>query len=131
MRIAPRRPQRLVALLLAAAAVSLALSVDASGAATARTAVADAYYAPGPAAPQSQGLDAFRQFLSSEQTSFDLQSYPFFGSLVDDRGRTNTFSLMMQQNNHVDCLPLSYALEGVMFNQGSGFTAGGAKAYRT
>ena len=119
------RARRLIAALIGAAVLPAALCVPAAGAAP--VAATNAYYAPSAAAPQSRSVAAFRSFVSSEQTRYDLQSYPFFGSLVDDRGRTNTFSLMMQQNNHVDGLPLSYALEGVMVNQGTGFTAGGVQ----
>ena len=56
--------------------------------------------ASSPSAPQARSVQAFRRFLSSERTEFDLQSYPFFGSLVDRKGRTSTFSLMMQQTEH-------------------------------
>jgi hypothetical protein len=135
MHSTPRAARRLVAGLLAVASLAAVATGQASAAAptTSPSSVAktptttNAYYSPTTTAPQSKSLSAFRSFLSSEQTRFDLQSYPFFGSLVDDRGRTNTFSLMMQQNNQVDGLPLSYALEGVMFNQGTGFTAGGVQ----
>lgn len=110
---------------LALAGLTVAVLQPASAAPTPTT--TNAYYSPSTGQPQSRSVTAFRTFLSSEQTRFDLQSYPFFGSLVDDRGRTNTFSLMMQQSNHVMNLPISYALEGVMFNRGDGFTAGGVK----
>jgi hypothetical protein len=133
MHSSSRAARRLAAGLLAAASLAVVATGQASAAPSSTSTPAkaatttNAYYSPSPSVPQSKSLSAFRSFLSSEQTRFDLQSYPFFGSLVDDRGRTNTFSLMMQQNNHVDGLPLSYALEGVMFNQGTGFTAGGVQ----
>jgi hypothetical protein len=112
----------------AAAAVvcaSLGVVTPAAQAAPAPTPVVNAYYSPTAQAPQSRSAAAFRKFLSTERTEFDLQSYPFFGSLVDSRGRTSTFSLMMQQTNDIFDLPLSYAVEGVMVNRGSGFTLGG------
>lgn len=68
-----------------------------------------------------------RRYLSTAQPGFDLQSYVFYGSLVEPDGDTNTFSLMMQTSNRVvaEVPTLSYAVEGVMFNGGSGFTVGG------
>ena len=59
--------------------------------------------------------------------AYDLQSYVFYGSLVEPSGKTNTFSFMMQQSNRVVAeLPsLSFAVEGVMFNGDDGFVVGG------
>jgi hypothetical protein len=91
------------------------------------TPAVNAYYSPTASAPQSRSVAAFRRFLSTERTEFDLQSYPFFGSLVDRKGRTRTFSLMMQQTNDILDLPISYAVEGVMVNKGTGFTLGGVE----
>lgn len=120
---------RVAAAAVAAAAVvgSLGLSAGGAAAAPAPTPEVNAYYSPKALAPQSTSPGAFRRFLSTERTEFDLQSYPFFGSLVDAKGRTSTFSLMMQQNNDIDFLPLSYAVEGVMVNRGTGFTLGGVQ----
>ncbi|MFN8167377.1 MAG: lipocalin family protein [Candidatus Nanopelagicales bacterium] len=111
----------------AVALLSSSLAAPVASAVPAPTPAVNAYYSPKAEAPQSRSGAAFRKFLSTERTEFDLQSYPFFGSLVDTRGRTSTFSLMMQQTNDVDVLglQLSYAVEGVMVNRGSGFTLGG------
>jgi hypothetical protein len=112
----------------AAACASLGLVAGSASASTPPpTTPVNAYYSSTPSAPQSRSVQAFRRFLSTERTEFDLQSYPFFGSLVDRKGRTSTFSLMMQQTNDIDDLPLSYAVEGVMVNKGSGFTLGGVQ----
>lgn len=122
------RARRRVAVLMGAVLVTPLVVVGPSAHAEGGASVSTkAYYSAKASAPQSRSVPALRRFLSSEQTRFDLQSYPFFGSLVDDAGRTNTFSLMMQQNNNVDGLPLSYAVEGVMFNRGKGFTVGGVQ----
>lgn len=86
-----------------------------------------AYYAPTPEVPQSVSPAGLRTYLSTEQTQFDLQSFPMYGSLIGDGGDVTTFSVMMQQSNDVSPqLPgLSYAVEGIMWNSGDGFRAGG------
>ena len=88
-----------------------------------------AYYSNATRAPQSVSPAAMRAFLSREQPQFDLQSYPAYGSLIDDAGRTTTVSLLTQQTN--DVLPavpgLSYAVDGVMLNSGAGATVGGVQ----
>lgn len=111
----------------AAACVSVGLLAAGPAAAVPAPEAVNAYYSPTASAPQSRSVAAFRNFLSTERTEFDLQSYPFFGSLVDRKGRTRTFSLMMQQTNDIANLPLSFAVEGVMVNKGSGFTLGGVE----
>jgi hypothetical protein len=123
------QPARLARAVAATAAACLSLGLLASGPAAAAPApeAVNAYYSPTASAPQSRSVAAFRKFLSTERTEFDLQSYPFFGSLVDRKGRTRTFSLMMQQTNDIANLPLSFAVEGVMVNKGTGFTLGGVE----
>lgn len=123
-------PTKVAAAAAAAAVACASLGLVTPGpvsAAPAPTPSVNAYYSPSASAPQSRSVAAFRKFLSTERTEFDLQSYPFFGSLVDRKGRTRTFSLMMQQTNDVANLPLSYAVEGVMVNKGDGFTLGGVQ----
>ena len=130
MTLARTRLTKVAAAAAAAAAACASLGLMAGGAAAstpAATPVVNAYYSPKATTPQSTSVQAFRRFLSSERTEFDLQSYPFFGSLVDSKSRTRTFSLMMQQTNDIAGLPLSYAVEGVMVNKGSGFTLGGVQ----
>lgn len=88
-----------------------------------------AFYSNSARAPQSVSPAAMRAFLSREQPQFDLQSYPMYGSLIDEAGRTTTVSLLTQQTN--DVLPavpgLSYAVEGVMLNSGGGVVIGGVQ----
>ena len=130
MTLAHTRVSTLAATAAAAAAICATLGLAADGASASTpsaTTPVNAYYSSSAAAPQSRSVQAFRRFLSSERTEFDLQSYPFFGSLVDSKGRTSTFSLMMQQTNDIADLPLSYAVEGVMVNKGTGFTLGGVQ----
>lgn len=97
--------------------------------ATAGGPVSAAYYSSGYSAPQAKSPAGMRRYLSTMHPSFDLQSYVFYGSLVEPNGHTNTFSLMMQQSNRVvaEVPTLSFAVEGVMFNGGSGFTVGGVE----
>lgn len=47
-------------------------------------------------APQSRGPAAMRRYLSTVQPRFDLQSFVFFGSLIDTSGQVHTFSTMTQ-----------------------------------
>lgn len=92
-------------------------------------AVNTAYYSSGYSAPQSKSPASMRKYLSTMHPAYDLQSYVFYGSLVEPSGRTSTFSLMMQQSNRVvaEAPTISFAVEGVMFNGGGGFTVGGVQ----
>lgn len=97
MRIGPGISAATCAALLAA----LPVAVEASSA-PARTrpdppgGQINAYYSPGHDAPQSRSRAAMRKYLSTPQPRFDLQSFVFFGSLVDDDGSVKTFSTMTQ-----------------------------------
>lgn len=125
----PRRNARTgwvvgAAFALLAAGATPALATD-----DAPPAVELAYYSSRPEAPQSTSATALRHYLSIPHPEFDLQSYPMYGSLVDSLGRTTAFSVLTQQTNNVSpTLPgLGYAVDGVTWNTGDGFTLGGVQ----
>lgn len=88
-----------------------------------------AYYSTSAEVAQSKSPAGLRRYLSTEQARFDLQSYPMYGSLIEKNGDVTSFSVMSQQSNNVaPTLPgLGYAVDGVMWNTGRGFTVGGVQ----
>lgn len=125
-----RRTAALLASTASILALAAGLAAPATSAAPAPTdAVTLAYYAQTPEVPQAKSAAGMRRFLSTPQPGFDLQSYPLYGSLIDDQARTWAFSTMMQQTNHVTTPigPMSYAVEGTMWGRGHGYTAGGVQ----
>jgi len=86
-----------------------------------------ASYSNDPTAPQAKSCDGMRDYLSTPQPGWDLQSYVFFGHLKDSTGRIIAFSTL-DQHQQVKTGSGSAAdlqVAAVTVNQGSGITLGG------
>ncbi len=78
-------------------------------------------------APQAKSCDGMRDYLSTPQPGWDLQSYVFYGHLKDSTGRVIAFSTLEQhQQVKTGSGPAAdLQVAAVTVNQGSGITVGG------
>ena len=86
-----------------------------------------ASYSNDPTAPQAKSCDGMRDYLSTPQPGWDLQSYVFYGHLKDSTGRIIAFSTLEQhQQVKTGSGPAAdLQVAAVTVNQGSGITVGG------
>ena len=79
-------------------------------------------------APQSKDCAGMRRFLSTPQPGFDLQSFVFYGHLIDDSGKVIAFSTLSQDSNVATGSGSGSSviqMDSVSINAGSGTTLGG------
>jgi hypothetical protein len=91
------------------------------------TAPQTASYSTEAVAPQSKSCDGMRDYLSTPQPGWDLQSYVFFGHLKDSTGRILAFSTLNQRQDVSTGTGPATDLQvaAVTANSGDGIVLGG------